>query len=83
MKPVKSPPSPASKPSSNKTNPAQPGLLPVSDDLKMPHERDQDIDMTPDANSPAVQQAKKDVDRGLKDTSSAPEKNDAYEKLKR
>ena len=78
MKPVQSPPSPPSTPA----QPAQPGLLPASDDLPLPHERDQSTDMTPEANDPVVEQASKDLQRGLKDTSKGPEMDKAYDKLK-
>lgn len=78
MKPVKSPPSP---PSSQGT-PPQPGLLPASDDLALPHERDQSTDMTPEANDPVVEQASKDLQRGLKDTSKGAEMDKAYNQLK-
>ena len=78
MKPVKSPPSPPSTPA----KPAQPGLLPASDDLSLPHERDQSTDMTAEANDPVVEQASKDLQRGLKDTSKGPEMDKAYDKLK-
>ena len=78
MKPVKSPPSP---PSSQGT-PPQPGLLLASDDLALPHERDQSTDMTPEANDPVVEQASKDLQRGLKDTSKGAEMDKAYNQLK-
>ena len=78
MKPVQSPPSPPSTPAKS----AQPGLLPASDDLPLPHERDQSTDMTPEAPDPLVEQASKDVKRGLKDTSKGPEMDKAYDKLK-
>ncbi len=78
MKPAKSPPGP---PSAQGT-PPQPGLLPASDDLNLPHERDQSTDMTPDANDPVIEQASKDLQRGLKDTSKGPEMDKAYDKLK-
>ena len=38
--------------------------------------------MTADAPDAVVQQAQRDVKRGLKDTSKAPEMNRAYDKLK-
>ena len=79
MKPVKSPPSPPS----TQGTPPQPGLLPASDDLSLPHERDQSTDMTPETNDPVVEQASKDIQRGLKDTSKGPEMDKAYDKLKR
>lgn len=78
MKPVKSPPSP---PPAQATKP-QPGLLPASDDLALPHERDQSTDMTPEAIDPVVAQADRDVKRGFQDTSKGPEMDKAYDKLK-
>lgn len=82
MKPVKSPPSPAIHPTANQPTPTQPGLLPATDDLAMPHERDQSTDMTPEAKDPMVEQAARDVKRGVKDTSKGPEMDKAYDKLK-
>ena len=78
MKPVKSPPS---SPSTHGANP-QPGLLPASDDLSLPHERDQSTDMTAKKPDPKIRQAGRDLDRGLQDTSKSPEMNRAYNKLK-
>ena len=78
MKPVKSPPSPSSTPA----KPAQPGLLTASDDLSLPHERDQSTDMTAETEDPVVTQASKDLQRGLKDTSKGAEMDKAYAKLK-
>lgn len=48
----------------------------------MPHERDQDVNMTPAEISPVVEQAAKDIKRGLKDTSNAPEMDAIYRRLK-
>lgn len=53
------------------TDPSDPSKAPKSEAPKLPHERDQSVDMThgqPDAN---VEQAYKDVKRGLKDTDEA------------
>ena len=50
--------------------------------LPMPHERDQDVNMTPVEISPVVEQAAKDIKRGLKDTSNAPEMDATYHRLK-
>ncbi len=50
---------------------------------KLPHERDERVGSTdgvPDAN---VQQAARDVARGIQDTSRAPEADAAYKKLKK
>ena len=79
MNPVKSPPG---SPTTPETQP-QPGLLPASDDLSLPHERDQSIDMTPDTKDPVIKQASKDIKRGLQDTSKGLEMDKTYDKLKR
>ena len=50
--------------------------------LKMPNERDESLDMTPDAPDPLIEQAAADVARGLQDTSKGAELNRAYKKLK-
>ena len=50
--------------------------------LKMPNERDESLDMTPDAPDPVIEQAAADVARGLQDTSKGAELNRAYKKLK-
>jgi hypothetical protein len=52
-------------------------------DAKLPHERDQSVDMTGGTPSREVQQAHRDVSRGLQDTSRAQETDRAYKKLKR
>ena len=49
---------------------------------KLPHERDESVGTTGGVPSAAVQQAHKDVKRGLPDTSRSEEANAAYEKLK-
>ena len=54
----------------------------VASGLSLPHERDQSTDMTAAAPDAVVQQAQRDVKRGLQDTSKAPEMNRAYSKLK-
>ncbi len=54
----------------------------VEASLSLPHERDQSTDMTADAPDTVVQQAQRDINRGLEDTSKAPEMNRAYKKLK-
>ena len=57
-------------------------LDPLQDSPKMPHERDQSVDMTGGIQSKEVQQAAKDIKNGLKDTSRAPEADAAYQKQK-
>lgn len=54
----------------------------VEASLELPHERDQATDMTGESASPLVEQAAKDLQRGLKDTSKGPEMDKAYKKLK-
>lgn len=49
---------------------------------KLPHERDLAVGMTGGATSELVEQAHRDVERGLQDTSRAPEADAAYRKLK-
>ncbi len=49
---------------------------------KLPHERDESVGTTGGVPSAAVQQAYKDVKRGLQDTSRGAAANAAYEKLK-
>ena len=51
-------------------------------ELKLPNERDESVGVTGGVQSPAVQQAYKDVKRGLQDTSRGAAANEAYEKLK-
>jgi hypothetical protein len=49
----------------------------------LPHERDQKVGATGGVQSPQVQQAARDVKRGLQDTSRATEADVAYKKLKK
>lgn len=53
----------------------------VESSLTLPHERDQSLDMTGDTTNPQVEQAARDVKKGIKDTSKAPEMDQAYKKL--
>ena len=50
--------------------------------LRLPHERDQSTDMTPDRSGPRIEQAQKDVESGRQDTSKSIEMNSAYQKQK-
>lgn len=54
----------------------------VNNTLELPHHRDQAVDMTNSQNSPVIEQAAKDVDKGLQDTSKAPEMHRTYKKQK-
>ncbi|RYF28114.1 MAG: hypothetical protein EOO33_02010 [Comamonadaceae bacterium] len=48
----------------------------------MPHERDQSVGMTDDHPDANVQQAYRDVKRGLQDTDRGPPSDQAYKKQK-
>ena len=87
MKPAKSPsvrtaPVPA-VPVPQNSSPAAIPVLPADEALPTPNERDQSINMTPEAPDAVMKQASKDTERGLKDTSNGPELNAAYAKQKR
>ena len=62
--------------------PTTPRDAAVEANLKMPNERDESVDMTPEAPDPVIEQAAVDVARGLRDTSKGAELNQAYKKLK-
>ncbi len=59
-----------------------PATIVTPTEPKLPHERDESVGTTGGVQSPAVQQAYKDVKRGLQDTSRSTAANVAYEKLK-
>ncbi len=48
---------------------------------KLPHERDQSVDMTQDTPHSEMKQAYSDLQRGLKDTDRGPPSDAAYKKL--
>jgi hypothetical protein len=52
-------------------------------DPLMPHHRDEKVGMTGGVPSPKVQQAARDVKRGLQDTSRATEADETYKKLRK
>lgn len=54
----------------------------VENTLELPHDRDQAVDMTSAQTNPLIEQAAKDLKKGLKDTSKAREMNQAYKKQK-
>jgi hypothetical protein len=58
--------------------PAPPGAR-----AKMPHERDETVGMTGGVPSGKMQQAHRDVTRGVQDTDRGPEADRAYQKQKR
>lgn len=63
-------------------NPSMPHDAAADEKLKMPHERDESVDMTTANPDPVIEQAAADVERGLRDTSKGEELNSAYKKLK-
>ncbi|NMM09584.1 MAG: hypothetical protein HHJ16_04860 [Polaromonas sp.] len=69
---VKSPPA-------NRTGTLQNASVDVS--LQLPHERDQSVDMTARETSSVVEQARRDLAKGLQDTSKGAEMDAAYKKL--
>ena len=74
---------PAKDPKPQRSLPGQhetPGDSSVKNTLELPNDRDQAVDMTDGQTSPVIEQAAKDIDNGLKDTSKAPEMDPAYKK---
>jgi len=51
-------------------------------EARLPHERDQSIDMTDGERHPEIEQAYKDVKRGLQDTDRGVPAHNAYQKQK-
>ena len=60
--------------------PQSPGPVKV-EAPKLPHERDQSVDMTQDTPHPEMKQAYSDLQRGLQDTGRGPPSDAAYKKL--
>ncbi len=56
---------------------------PANVGLALPHERDQSNAMTGKAPDPLIQQASRDLARGLQDTSKREPMDQAYEKLRK
>lgn len=56
--------------------------VPLEESPKLPHERDQSVDMTHGNPDAQVQQAYRDVQRGLQDTDRGPPADKAYQKQK-
>lgn len=50
---------------------------------KLPHERDESVDMTHGKPDAQIEQAYRDVQRGLQDTDRGPPADKAYQKQKR
>ena len=74
-------------PSAAAPKPAQPSVDLATDDEsstpRMPHERDEGVGMTDGKPSEIVKRGHDDVERGVQDTSRAPEADRAYDKLKK
>lgn len=51
-------------------------------EARLPHERDQSVDMTHGEPDAQMEQAYKDVKRGLQDTDRGPQADKAYQKQK-
>lgn len=64
--------------SGNDASPKPPGAR-----EKMPHERDETVGMTGGVPSRKMQQAHRDVARGVQDTDRGPEADRTYQKQKR
>lgn len=62
---------------------ASPKDVSVESSLELPSDRDQAEDMTAAVPDPKIEQAASDVASGMKDTSKAPELDQAYKKLGR
>ncbi len=54
-----------------------------SPEARLPHERDQAVDMTDGHPDPEIKQAHDDLERGLKDTDRGVPAHEAYQKQKR
>lgn len=71
----------------NTTHPAErPGSGPEDlggSEARLPHERDEATDMTDGERHPEVEQAYKDLQRGLQDTDRGVPAHQAYQKQKR
>lgn len=66
--PVARPPSPANLVSRTPRAPGSMPAKPEDEHLQLPHERDEDSDMTDGEVDPVILQASKDLERGLVDT---------------
>lgn len=75
---------PAKDPRAQRSRPGKQDTLKdgaVEASLELPHERDQAVDMTHAMPDAAIEQAGKDVKRGLTDTTKGVELDRAYKKL--
>jgi hypothetical protein len=55
----------------------------IKNSMALPHDRDENTDMTDDAPRPEIEQASDDLAHGLVDTSRGVESNRAYEQVKK
>lgn len=63
-------------------SPFTPKEASIKSSIRLPHERDEDAAITPEAqDGPPLTQAARDVERDLKDTSRASETDQAYHRL--
>lgn len=75
---------PAKDPRAQRSRPGKQDTLKdgaVESSLELPHERDQAVDMTHAKPNPVIEQAGKDVKRGLTDTTKGVELDRTYKKL--
>jgi len=54
----------------------------MAPETRLPHERDQSVDMTDGVRHPEMEQAYKDLERGLRDTDRGVPAQQAYQKQK-
>ena len=73
--------SPGPSPSAHPGQQGAPRDASAENTLELPRDRDEAVDMTSGHPSPLIEQAAKDIDEGLKDTSKAPEMDQTYKKL--
>lgn len=64
-------------------SPERVGVAKTPPEIKLPHERDESVNMTDGIPSEPMQQAYRDVTGGLQDTDRGPEAGRTYKKLKR
>ena len=82
---TESPVAPVAEPSIDTTRREAPGPNTLArvqaTQPKLPHERDESVDMTNATPDPQMRQAYVDVQRGLQDTGRGPVSDKAYQKL--
>lgn len=70
------------EPEAMPTIPPGPAKNPIAQAPKLPHERDESVDMTNHKPDAQIEQAYRDVQRGLQDTGRGPPSEKAYQKQK-